>query len=837
MKKVLYTFVIALLCLNLNAQTSGGPDLYGYTWKNSSHTSSPPTYSWFDITTIGTQVTGLMDDNYVGPFSCTGFQFYWYPVTQFWIGSNGFISFVGQNIASPFPVSVPLSSGANDWIAPLLGDLNFTGSGNPGACYYYANTDTICVSFIGVPFWVNSSSGYTGSNTFQIILNKINKSITFNYLATSSGTVTSLDNVVGIENNTGNLGLSSLIDVLPSSVSTIKFYYPDSVTYAVTDGGVNWNDNDKNAGIFIKAQSTPFPLKTNIKNFGNQSLSSFSVMDTIYNASGTPVSSGSATVPPLTMGVDTLITLSNTFVAATAGIYSYNTRIAGITGDMVSSNDILQQEIIAVDATTTTMTLDYSDGVRDGDLGWNGGNGGIAIYIEPPLYPAKIVSSRFNIYSNATTPVGFHAMIYDDNGVNGSAGTLLDSVYVPPTSITLTQYTVVPTVSTNLVIDSGGVYLLWLMDSANIRIATDVTPPISRRTYEVLSGGWAGYRSIQTTDFLMGIDIEKTLPTADFYADISQDPLVQFNDSSTNNPNSWLWNFGYAGDTSSLQNPTYTYIMNGTYNVCLKVSNLSGTDSICKSVVISNIPPVADFGYNATGSPTIVFADSSTGSPTSWLWDFDYAAAISTLQNPSYTYPVNGTFNVCLKVTNQGGSDSICKSVVINSILPVANFGYASTNMPTIAFIDSSTASPTSWLWDFDDNGATSNLQNPTYTFKNNGVHNVCLTPTNIAGVGAAFCKNVSITGVGISENSISNFIFVYPNPFSDNTIIKLNAAKHYSEITLKCYNMMGEIMNAYYDINGNKIELSRGDLSKGTYFFELYDNETKLGTGKFLIH
>jgi len=60
------------------AQTSGGPDAYGYTWKNSSHTSNPPSYNWVDITTRGDQVTGLADDNVVGPFPIpAGFQYYW----------------------------------------------------------------------------------------------------------------------------------------------------------------------------------------------------------------------------------------------------------------------------------------------------------------------------------------------------------------------------------------------------------------------------------------------------------------------------------------------------------------------------------------------------------------------------------------------------------------------------------------------------------------------------------------------------------------------------------------------------------------------------------------
>lgn len=455
MKKTLLIVIFISLCVSISAQTSGGPDAYGYYWVNSNHTLNPPAYSWFDITTIGTQVFGLADDNVVGPFSTTGFQFYWYPIDQFWVGSNGYITFAGDNIASPFPASIPLSSGANDWIAPFLTDLNFAGAANSAECYYYYNSDTICISFLNVPLWVNSPSGFTGSNSFQIILNKVDKSITFNYLSTNIGTATPLDNAVGIENNTGNLGLSSMIDVLPASTFTIKYYYPTVVTYAVTDGGVNWNDNVQNGGIFIKSQSSPYDLKSNIKNFGNQNLSGFTVNDNIKNAGGSTLTNGSVSIPSLNVGVDTLITFTNTFTPSVAGTYTFNTSISGISGDMVSSNDWMHQEVIAIDTTLALMSLDYSDGVGDGGgLGWNGGNGGIGVYIEPPAYPVRIVNSKFYISAN-TNNVDFYAKIYDDDGPNGGPGTLLDSVTVASSAITLNVYTSVPTSDSNLVISDG----------------------------------------------------------------------------------------------------------------------------------------------------------------------------------------------------------------------------------------------------------------------------------------------------------------------------------------------------------------------------------------------
>lgn len=51
----------------------------------------------------------------------------------------------------------------------------------------------------------------------------------------------------------------------------------------------------------------------------------------------------------------------------------------------------------------------------------------------------------------------------------------------------------------------------------------------------------------------------------------------------------------------------------------------------------------------------------------------------------------------------------------------------------SVAFTDTSTGSPTSWLWDFGD-GNTSTLQNPTHVYTADGVYTVALTATNDDG-------------------------------------------------------------------------------------------------------
>lgn len=73
-------------------------------------------------------------------------------------------------------------------------------------------------------------------------------------------------------------------------------------------------------------------------------------------------------------------------------------------------------------------------------------------------------------------------------------------------------------------------------------------------------------------------------PVADFSANVvsGASPLaVSFTDLSTNNPTSWLWNFGDE-NTSAEQNPNHTYAYPGTFTVALTATNAAGDSTETK---------------------------------------------------------------------------------------------------------------------------------------------------------------------------------------------------------------------------------------------------------------
>jgi PKD repeat protein len=91
----------------------------------------------------------------------------------------------------------------------------------------------------------------------------------------------------------------------------------------------------------------------------------------------------------------------------------------------------------------------------------------------------------------------------------------------------------------------------------------------------------------QTEDYgilIQGDTNSSNAPAARFTVDSTLNCLgtVQFTDQSTNNPGSWLWDFG-DGNSSTLQNPKHTYSANGKYTVKLTVTNSFGADSESKT--------------------------------------------------------------------------------------------------------------------------------------------------------------------------------------------------------------------------------------------------------------
>ncbi|AKB27733.1 Chitin binding protein [Methanosarcina siciliae T4/M] len=275
-------------------------------------------------------------------------------------------------------------------------------------------------------------------------------------------------------------------------------------------------------------------------------------------------------------------------------------------------------------------------------------------------------------------------------------------------------------------------------------------------------------------------------PEANFTADVTSGtaPLtVQFNDESTGVILDYAWDFDNDGIVDSTsQNPLFTYEAAGTYTVNLTVSNTGGSSTETRAdYIVSVLPdsPVADFSVDVTSgyAPlTVQFTDLTTNRPVSWAWDFESDGIIDSYeQNPSWTYNAAGNYTVTLTAANLAASDTVTRVNLtsVENLPPMADFSadtVATLIGCSVQFTDLSTNSPTSWQWDFNNDGTIdSTMQNPSYTYTTAGTYTVNLTVSNPAGSG----DEVKSDYIIVNEQASPASDFTYTSDGSSITITK----------------------------------------------------------------
>lgn len=92
--------------------------------------------------------------------------------------------------------------------------------------------------------------------------------------------------------------------------------------------------------------------------------------------------------------------------------------------------------------------------------------------------------------------------------------------------------------------------------------------------------------------------------------------------------------------------------------------------------------PTANFTFNGLGQ-SVTFTDLSNLAGT-WAWDFGDGGN-SSVQNPAYSYPIPGNYVVCLTVTNDCGSDTLCRELTLNPVAVDPSASVALTLSPVPA--------------------------------------------------------------------------------------------------------------------------------------------------------
>ena len=205
------------------------PNASGYALLTSKEARGPR-FAWVDIAATGTEITGLGDDNFGGPYPI-GFEFPYFDqrYTQFYVASNGYIGFgPPTNYGSRFNRTIPSTDDApHNMIAWLWDDLLASDS----TVYYQLIGGDLVIQFSDYRWWCCSQR-----ITAQIIL-KANGNILIQYLTVDANAPVT-EAVIGIENQSGSAGLQAAFrqDFVEEQLAVLFARQPDWLRVNPTRG-------------------------------------------------------------------------------------------------------------------------------------------------------------------------------------------------------------------------------------------------------------------------------------------------------------------------------------------------------------------------------------------------------------------------------------------------------------------------------------------------------------------------------------------------------------------------------------------------------------------------
>jgi len=243
--------------------------------------------------------------------------------------------------------------------------------------------------------------------------------------------------------------------------------------------------------------------------------------------------------------------------------------------------------------------------------------------------------------------------------------------------------------------------------------------------------------------------------------------------------------------------------------------------------------PIAQFEI-INNDPTIEFTNTSERATTNH-WDFGNGET-SNEENPVYTYPQDGVYDVILTIENEYGTDEFEMEIEISFYIlnmPVAQFEITN-NDPTISFTNTSEKAD-NYLWDFAD-GETSIEENPVHKYLEDGDYEVSLIAYNEYSSDTAKLLIV-ISTAGIETIEGVDGLSLFPNPATSVINIGFESTRS-QKIEFSIIDLYGRnVWSKEVTIStGNYIEsIYLDNYSKGVYYICIKSDKGKL-TKKLII-
>ncbi|MFM7015481.1 MAG: PKD domain-containing protein [Bacteroidota bacterium] len=253
-------------------------------------------------------------------------------------------------------------------------------------------------------------------------------------------------------------------------------------------------------------------------------------------------------------------------------------------------------------------------------------------------------------------------------------------------------------------------------------------------------------------------------------------------------------------------NVTASPKVNTLYIASAYVNGCVATDSI----VIYSTPPTLDLGsdLNICSGDTVQLSATQYAN-AKYLWTPSGSGFSSdTIYNPTIIPATTAYYYCNININDCRNRDSIF--VFVNP-LPLANFAYT----PGFLTIDVTSLSDPSaqYTWDFGDGTAQQNGYTAQHSYAATGTYSICCYMQALCGADS-ICKTVTITNVGIGENSKNDILVI--NREEEWEIKSTSTIGNYSLINSLGQNMMSG------NVNSEKLIISKGPLPAGIYILKI---------------
>lgn len=234
--------------------------------------------------------------------------------------------------------------------------------------------------------------------------------------------------------------------------------------------------------------------------------------------------------------------------------------------------------------------------------------------------------------------------------------------------------------------------------------------------------------------------------------------FVEFTNESIVDPNititGYQWTFGDGG-SSTFENPTHSYLAEGTYPVsltifaeeseCQNVATFTDYVTVAGSVPIGfTVSPLSQCDAPATFTITNTTPDNDD---YSYAWDFGNGTTSTDEEPGEVTYTEEGTYVVRLDIDN--GECVVTRQQTVRVGGPAFFLGFNDTiciDVPT-EFLNTTSAALFSWTFGVNAFPETSTDKSPMVTFDTPGLQLITLSATSAQG-----CVSDTIISIFVEE-------------------------------------------------------------------------------------